>query len=57
MSLIGKEVYKLLVLIILSGCLFYGTYKMVKTKDTNLETAYSILDIIAIFSLIYIANN
>ena len=56
-SPIGKEVYKLLTLIILFGCLIYGTYKMVKTKDTNLETAYTILDIITIFSFIYIANN
>lgn len=57
MSPIGKEVYKLLMLIILIGCSTYGSYKMVKAKDTNLETAYTILDIITIFSFIYIANN
>lgn len=57
MSPIGKEVYKLLMLINLFVCLIYGTYKIVKAKDTNSETAYSILDIIAIFSFIYIANN
>lgn len=57
MSPIGKEVYKLLMLIILICCLIYGAYKIVKTKDTNLEIAYSILDVVSIFSFIYIVNN
>ena len=57
MSPIGKEVYKLLMLIILVVCLIYGTYKIVKAKDTNLEIAYSILDVVSIFSFIYISNN
>ena len=57
MSPIGKEVYKLLMLIILVVCLIYGTYKIVKAKDTNLEIAYSILDVVSLFSFIYISNN
>lgn len=56
MTVIGREIYGTILLIILTIIPIVSTKKLVDTKDKKLATAYSTVDILCVLNIIFVVN-
>ena len=57
MTVIGREIYGTILLIILTIISIVSTKKIVDTKDKKLVRAYSTLDILCLLNIIFVVNS
>lgn len=52
----GRLIYKILLLITLTISLVFATKKILDTEDNKVINAYTLIDLLSILSIIYVAN-
>lgn len=52
----GRLVYKILLLITLTISLVFSSKKILNAKDEKLIRAYSLVDVLSVLAIIYVAN-